>query len=100
AKREIVVGVNEFTQDEETTPEVLKISDEVAREQIERLKKFKAKRDAKKVEQHLERVRQAAESDHNLMPVFIEAVENNVTLGEISEELRKVFGLYKESITL
>jgi hypothetical protein len=32
--------------------------------------------------------------------VFIEAVENHVTLGEIAEELRKVFGLFKESITL
>lgn len=100
SKREIVVGLNEFTQGDGQPTEVLKVSEEVAREQIARLKAFKAKRDAKEVARQLERLRQAAGGQDNLMPVFVEAVENHITLGEIAGELRKVFGLFKESITL
>ncbi len=100
AKKEIVVGVNEFVQEERDRTETLKITEAVAREQIQRLTAFKARRDAKKVAAQLERVRNAARGSDNLMPVFIESVENHVTLGEIAEELRKVFGLFKESITL
>ncbi|MGE4133764.1 MAG: methylmalonyl-CoA mutase [Bdellovibrionales bacterium] len=100
AKREIVVGVNQFVQEEAGDPDVLTISEQVAREQIARLKAFKTKRDSKKVAHSLEKIRQVASGTDNLMPVFIEAVENHVTLGEIAGELRQVFGLFKESITL
>ncbi|MBX3020435.1 MAG: methylmalonyl-CoA mutase [Bdellovibrionales bacterium] len=100
AKREIVVGMNEFVQTEAPPTDVLKISEQVSKEQIARLQAFKAKRDSAKVEAQLRKIREAASGTQNLMPVFIEAVENGVTLGEISEELRKVFGLFKESITL
>jgi methylmalonyl-CoA mutase N-terminal domain/subunit len=100
AKKEIVVGVNDFVQDEPYPSDILRVSEEVAREQIARLKAFKAKRDDKRVKSSLEKIRNAAEGKDNLMPVFIEAVENHVTLGEISEELRHVFGLFKETITL
>lgn len=100
AKREIVVGVNEFVQEENGGNEVLKVSEAVAQEQIARLKAFKAKRDSKVVAKHLEQIRTAAQGEENLMPLFIAAVENQVTLGEIADELRKVFGLFKESITL
>lgn len=99
-KEEIVVGVNEFVQNSTEKTEVLKISEEVAREQIQRLQKFKAQRDAKKVASELEKIRNAAASNDNLMPLFISAVESQVTLGEISDSLRKVFGLYKETITI
>lgn len=100
AKKEIVVGVNEFVQDEAYPSDILRVSEEVSRDQITRLKAFKAKRDPKKIEQQLQALRKAAEGTDNLVPHFISCVENHVTLGEISEELRKVFGLYKESITL
>lgn len=100
AKKEIVVGVNEFIQNEPYPSEVLKVSEAVAREQIQRLKTFKSKRSDQVVRQQLENVRNAAQTQNNLMPVFVEAVENHITLGEISDELRKVFGLYKETITL
>ena len=46
----------------------------------------------------LERIEAVARSDENTMPVFIEAVENDVTLGEISDTLRKVWGTYQEAI--
>ena len=100
AKREIVVGVNEFIQEEPYPSDILKVHESVSREQIARLKSFKAKRDVKKVEAQLAKIREAAQGQSNLMPVLIEAVEHHVTLGEIAEELRKVFGLFKESITL
>ena len=100
SKEEIVVGVNEFVQQSKDTTEVLKISEETAREQINRLKAFKSKRDGTKIEKQLARIRAAAESNQNLMPVFVDAVESGVTLGEVSDQLRKVFGLYKETITV
>jgi methylmalonyl-CoA mutase, N-terminal domain len=100
AKKEIVVGVNEFVQQESYPSDILKVSEDVSRDQVQRLKAFKAKRDNKKIEQALQQLRKAAEGDENLLPHFIAAVENHVTLGEISEELRKVFGLFKETITL
>ncbi len=100
SKREIIVGVNQFTQKETNTAPILKISEEVAREQISRLKIFKSKRDGKKVEAALLAIAQAAKGSENLIPLYVNAVENHVTLGEISDTLRKVFGLYKEHISL
>lgn len=99
-RKEIVVGMNEFVQEEPYPTDILKVSEEVARDQLARLKTFKVKRDTKKVEQHLAKIRRVAEGHDNLMPSIIEAVEAHVTLGEIAEELRKVFGLFKESIKL
>ena len=100
SKEEIVVGVNDFIQKETSSPEILKISEATAREQIERLKRFKASRDQAAVKSHLEKIRNAAEGKENLMPVIVNAVENKVTLGEISDALRAVFGLFKETITV
>jgi methylmalonyl-CoA mutase N-terminal domain/subunit len=100
SKAEIVVGVNEFVQKSTEKTEVLKISEATAGEQIERLKAFKARRDAAAVASHLDRVRATARGSENLMPVFVDAVEAGVTLGEISQALREVFGLFKETITI
>lgn len=100
SKEEIVVGVNDFVQSSKDTTEVLKVSEQVSREQVTRLKNFKSKRDPAKVSRELERIRTAAASKENLMPLFVDAVEAGVTLGEISDELRKVFGLFKETITV
>jgi len=99
-KQEIVVGVNEFVQPNHDHTEVLKISEATAREQIARLKRFKITRDLQLVKTHLERIRNAARSNDNLMPLFVDAVEAHVTLGEISDSLRDVFGLFRETITV
>lgn len=100
AKREIIVGVNDFIQPEPQKIETLKVTEEIARDQISRLKTFKAKRDANVIRAHLEKIRSAATTAANLIPLFIDAVEDGVTLGEISDELRKVFGTYRESVKL
>lgn len=100
SKEEIVVGVNDFVQTSKESPEILKVSEQVAHEQVARLTKFKASRDQAAVKTHLERIQNAARGSDNLMPLFVDAVEHNVTLGEISNALREVFGLYKETITV
>lgn len=99
-KSEIIVGVNDFIQEEFTAAEVLKIDPQIEREQIQRLVRFKKNRDAEKVKSHLQRIQTAAEGEGNLMPLFVAAVEDHVTLGEISDSLRQVFGLFKETITI
>jgi methylmalonyl-CoA mutase N-terminal domain/subunit len=99
-KKQIVVGVNQFTQNEARDTEVLKISEATAREQIARLKKYKSQRNAKQVTQHLQVLQKAAEGKENLMPLLVAAVKDGATLGEISDCLRAVFGLFKETITI
>ncbi len=91
-----VVGVNKFTTDEEERPEILRVREEVVRRQIERLNRVRAERDEAKAQQMLRLLGDAARSDANLMPVLIEAVENYVTLGEICDVLRGVFGTQHE----
>lgn len=100
SKEAIVVGVNEFQVEDEVPPEILKIKSTVEKEQIARLKAFKKKRNAKIVKTKLELLQNASQTKDNLMPVFIDCVENKVTLGEIADTLRKSFGLYKETITI
>jgi methylmalonyl-CoA mutase N-terminal domain/subunit len=92
----IVVGVNEFTSEEEERPEILRVREEVVRRQVDRLNRVRAERDAAKAEQMLRLLEDAAKSEANLMPVLIECVENYVTLGEICQVLRGVFGEQRE----
>ena len=100
AKREIVVGVNEFVQPDSVPPERLNVSEDVARDQIDRLTRFKRNRNAAAIATKIDQIKTAATGTANLMPLLIEAVELGVTLGEISEALRTVFGRFRESITL
>ncbi len=100
SKKEIVVGVNDYLQKNEVSPEIMRISEAVSTEQIERLKAFKARRDQVKVNFHLAKVSVAAQGTDNLMPVLVDAVEVGCTLGEIADTLRKEFGLFKETITI
>lgn len=92
----IVVGVNQFTTDDDQRPEILRPRAEVVKRQIDRLNKVRAERDNAKVEQMLRLLEDAAKSDANLMPVIIECVENYMTIGEICHVLRGVFGEQRE----
>ena len=96
----VVVGVNEFTTDEEVHPEILRVREQVVRRQIERLERVRAERDDGKVQSMLKRLDEAARSDANLVPVFIESVENYVTIGEICDVLRGVFGEQREALVI
>jgi methylmalonyl-CoA mutase N-terminal domain/subunit len=91
----IIVGVNKFQSDKKNTSRGFKINDSIRQDQIDQLTALKAKRDNKKVQECLLKINQAASGSSNLMPFVLNAVENYCTLGEISDELRKVFGEYK-----
>jgi methylmalonyl-CoA mutase N-terminal domain/subunit len=92
-----VVGVNRFAIEEDTSVPILRINEELEREQIERLNRVRARRDERDVQNALEAVEQAARTDENLMPHIVRAVEAYATLGEISDRLRAVFGEYAGS---
>lgn len=91
----IIVGVNKFQTETGGSIPVFKIDENVQTVQVEKLKTLKSKRDNKKVEECLRALHEKAVSNENLMPAVVEAVENYCTLGEIADELRKVFGEYK-----
>ena len=93
-----IVGVNKFTSDESAQPQILRIDPEAKRLQLKRLADVKRQRDAKEVQRRLQRVEAVARTDENIMPSLIDAVESNVTLGEICDTLRGVWGTYKETI--
>ena len=91
----IIVGVNKFQTTEKNTIPGFKIDEQVQTLQVEKLKTLKLKRDNNKVIASLKTLNEKAISGENLMPAVLEAVENYCTLGEIADELRKVFGEYK-----
>ena len=91
----IIVGVNKFQTNEKNTIPVFRIDEQVQALQVEKLKTLKLKRDNDKVTTSLKTLNEKAISGENLMPAVLEAVENYSTLGEIADELRKVFGEYK-----
>lgn len=100
-KKRIIVGLNEYTLEEEECPiELLRINPKAEKEQVTRLQKLKRERDNRKVKEVLEKLHYAAEKDENLMPIIIEAVKTYATLGEVTEVLRKVYGEYKELIVI
>jgi methylmalonyl-CoA mutase N-terminal domain/subunit len=94
----IVVGINAFLEgNDEPPPPTLRIGPEVEDQQLKRLAKVKADRDAAIVARALDRVRaDAAEPTTNLMPALLEASDAYATIGEICETLASVFGRYVE----
>lgn len=99
-KKKIVVGVNRFTQEEDLRIDTLKLDPAIEASQRERLAALRAKRDNSKVAELRGQLAAAAAADDNLMPLFINCVEQDVTLGEICHTLRDVWGEYKPSFDL
>ncbi len=90
----IIVGVNEFTEEEEPPVEVLRLDPEIERYQRDFLTELRGRRDESAVRNKLDALAEAAQGDDNLMPHFIECVEADATLGEICGLLREVWGEY------
>ncbi len=91
-----VVGVNRYQGGAELPEETLHVDEAVQNEQIAALAALRASRDQSKVSAILQRIEQAARAaDEPLMPLFVEAVENDATVGEICDALRAVFGEYQ-----
>ncbi|MBL0700489.1 MAG: methylmalonyl-CoA mutase [Desulfosarcina sp.] len=92
--KDVIVGVNKYKLEKEDSLDVLEISNTVREEQIALLKKIKAKRDSKDVENLLEAITNCAGSDGNLLEACINASRARATVGEISDAMEKVFGRY------
>jgi methylmalonyl-CoA mutase N-terminal domain/subunit len=92
-----IVGVNRFQNEEGSNISLLKIEDAVAHHQQEKLKALKARRDAKAVQRALARIEGTCRSGENVMPALIDGVKAYVTLGEISDVYRQVWGAYREA---
>ncbi len=98
-RRRIVVGVNEFVVDEPEVPiPLLRIGEEAAREQEDRLKKLRASRDGDLVRRRLDALSEAARRQDNLIPPMLDAARAYATLFEIREALERVYGAYREPI--
>lgn len=95
SQEKIIVGVNRFEIKEQGSIPLFKINDSIRDQQVQKLQKMKSNRAPERVTASLELVRRNAVEGVNLMPAVIEAVENQCTLGEISDTLRAVFGEYK-----
>lgn len=94
-KKRIIVGVNQYTESKATPPPVLKIDPKVESEQVARLGRFKQNRSQPEVEKVRADLEKAAKENKNVMPYIYKAVKQQVTLGEISDSLVKVFGRYR-----
>jgi len=97
-KEKIVVGVNEFVeQNEKIDIPILQISKEVEEMQVKKIKELKASRNIKDVENSLEDLKKAAENGLNLMPSVLNCARKYVTVGEMCSKLKEVFGVYQEN---
>ncbi|HET7574764.1 MAG TPA: methylmalonyl-CoA mutase family protein, partial [Solirubrobacterales bacterium] len=96
-RRRIVVGVNDFTEENEPETPILKIDPGLERKQVERLAATRAARDGGEVEATLAELKRAAAGEGNLMPPILAAARAHATEGEMIAALQEVFGTYTES---
>jgi len=99
---QIVVGVNRFTDDHENgaARDILRVDPSIEQAQRDRLAALRAERDNARVRELLAHLETAARGSDNLMPLFIECVEADITLGEICGVLRGVFGEYRPEVSI
>jgi methylmalonyl-CoA mutase, N-terminal domain len=97
AKQRVIVGVNRYQSDEESELEILRIDPALEGEQIARVQALRARRDAAAAEAAIARLKQAAEGDENLMPLIVDAARAHVTMGEMCDAFREVWGTWRET---
>lgn len=100
AKEAIVVGVNEFASEQEVAVPIQRIDEALEGRQVERVRAMRLRRDAGVHAAALRRVEDAARGGSNLMPQILNAIESFATVGEIADVMRRVFGEYRESVTV
>ncbi|MGZ8867716.1 MAG: acyl-CoA mutase large subunit family protein [Thermoanaerobaculia bacterium] len=94
-KRNIVVGVNEFAEDDSVTLPTLVINESVERDQVARLQAYRKSRKGN-VSAALAALDRGAKGSENLMPLIVDAVRNDCTVGEIAGTLKNTFGEHRE----
>jgi methylmalonyl-CoA mutase N-terminal domain/subunit len=100
AEEAIVVGVNRFQVESEPAVPTLRIDPSIEQAQIERVRAVRASRDSEAVEKTLGLLEEAARGTENMLPRILDCVEARVTVGEISNRLRRVWGEYRETSTV
>jgi len=96
-RKRIVVGVNDYRLEDEEQIPILRIDPAMERKQVGRLEATRSRRDSAAVESSLGELKQAAASDRNLMPHFIDAARARASEGEMIAALQEVFGTYTET---
>jgi methylmalonyl-CoA mutase N-terminal domain/subunit len=91
----VIVGLNKFATSDDPEPELQAIDPALERGQVERLARFKAARDHGTLAARLEDLKAAARGTQNVLYPMKEALRANATLGEVSDALREVFGVYR-----
>jgi methylmalonyl-CoA mutase N-terminal domain/subunit len=98
AGERVVVGVNRYQVEDEAPIQTLRIDPALERRQIERVRELRGRRDAAAAEAALARLRNdAARADVNVMPAIVEAAGAYVTMGEMCDVLREVWGTWRET---
>ena len=96
--KRVVVGVNRYLLDDEDQIPILRIDPALERKQVDRLAAVRARRDSQTVEVRLAAVREGAGKDGvNLMPLIVDAARDYITLGEMCDALREVWGVWRET---
>jgi len=96
----IIVGLNDYIIDEPLAIPILEMDEEGERRHLERLNRVRRQRSSRDVAERLKELRHAAQGTENLMPYILEAVRSYVTLGEVCDVFREVFGVYKPTEVL
>ncbi len=98
AKQRVIVGVNKYALEEDTSVEILRIDPALEQRQIDRVQALRARRDSATVEASLTALKQGAARDGvNLMPLIVDASRAYVTMGEMCDALREVWGVWRET---
>jgi methylmalonyl-CoA mutase N-terminal domain/subunit len=97
SKEQLVVGVNAFRTEGQVVPPILRVDERLVAQARDRLRELRSRRHAAAVESARESLRRAASGSDELFPLILDAVEARATLGEISDDLRGVFGAHKPS---
>jgi len=97
ASQRIIVGVNRYQLEDEEPIEILRIDPALETEQIARVQAVRTRRDSVAVEQALANLKRAAEGDTNLMEPIMDASRLYVTMGEMCDALRDVWGIWRET---
>ena len=87
--------MNKYVEEDAEVEDILRVDPDAEREQVERLRAFKAARDAELAERRLEELRAACRGDDNLLPPIREALKDGCSLGEVCGAMRDVFGEYQ-----
>ena len=97
-RQRIIVGVNRYQHSDEEPLELLRIDPSLEEKQIDRVQTLRARRDSAAVEQALARLKDdAAHEDRNLMGPIVDASKAYVTMGEMCDALRAVWGVWRET---